>query len=324
MAPQIPPDKLLQILRAEGLTVVEYTGWRDRCRCHTGSHSSAGGTKIRPWEPIHGVTVHITAGGLGSRSVAQYIRDIINGDPAVPSKCQFVVAPDGVVWLNSAGRCNHVGTISKAARDAMIAGNFSTVASQNLRGAQIDGNTHTYGIENITPKSMSSAQRESSVRICAAIARHYGWSGQEAHGHGEVSSSRGFADPNLNMGQFRRDVMARVKTGNTDFPTPSKETPMSDLNSILSTIVYRRIGGFGVDLRQGAEDGGWARDTLTDPAGDVRVELDGLRADIDKALQGIEKLLAASGPPAVAGPVDVDALADAVAERLIARLQRED
>ena len=222
MSKPLTPTQLLAALKAEGLTVREYSGWRDRCRCHAGSHERGQRPTGRGWGSVHGTVVHITAGNLGSRSVETYIRDIINGDPNVPTKSQFVVAPDGTVWLNSAGRCNHAGQIGTRARDGILAGDFSTTSSyDDRRGASVDGNSITYGIENIAASKMTDAQREASVRICAAIARAFGWDGRESIGHGEISSARGKADPNLHMGDFRRDVMARVGKAVPGTPAPS-------------------------------------------------------------------------------------------------------
>ncbi len=240
MADPMDYDTLKKVLVAEGLTVREYSGSRDRCRCHSGSHA-AGGAKIRPWGPINGVMVHITAGNLGARTVQQYIRDIIDGDPNLPDKVQLVTAPDGVVWINSAGRSNHAGSISATAANHSVAGNWSLAAYQDARGHGVDGNTRYYGIENIAASQMTSAQRDASVRICAAICRHYGWTGQEVCGHGEASDSRSYSDPGLNMGTFRRDVMARVKGSTKPVIVPAKApakkaTPRKSVISLSAVI----------------------------------------------------------------------------------------
>ena len=38
MATPMTPAQMLKALRAEGVTIKEWSGWRDRCRCHSGSH----------------------------------------------------------------------------------------------------------------------------------------------------------------------------------------------------------------------------------------------------------------------------------------------
>lgn len=221
------PDVLVDALKAEGLKVVKYTGWDRRCRCcpDTGPHRPDG-PYVRGWGDVNGTVVHITAGNLGGRTVEQYIANIINGDPSTPVKSQFVTAPDGTVYVNSAGRANHAGRVGSTVQAHLRAADFSTSSDYDarFRGGTADGNAFTYGIENIAASSMTEAQRDASVRICAAIARHYGWTGQESVGHGEISSARVKADPNLDMGKFRRDVMARVKAG-TGTASPVPEQP---------------------------------------------------------------------------------------------------
>lgn len=222
MATPYTYDQIIKALKAEGLVVHEYTGARDRCRCHTGSHA-AGGTKVRPWGPFYGTYTHITAGNLGTRTVEQYIRDIINGDPNVPCKAQFVVPPDGSVWVNSVGRANHAGTVSSTSISMQQAASFSFDKTYDPhRGHDADGNTHSYGIEAIAASAMNAAQREACVRINAALARPQGWDGGESVGHGECSDQRSYADPGLDMGAFRRDVRARITGGSTtDVTSPA-------------------------------------------------------------------------------------------------------
>lgn len=223
MATPYTYDQIIKALKAEGLVVHEYTGSRDRCRCHTGSHA-AGGTKVRPWGPFYGTYTHITAGNLGTRTVESYIRDIINGDPNVPCKAHFVVPPDGSVWVNSVGRANHAGTVSSTSVAMQQAASFSFDKTYDPhRGHDADGNTHSYGIEAIAASAMNAAQREACVRINAALARPQGWDGGESVGHGECSDQRSYADPGLDMGAFRRDVRARITGGATPAPAPAPE-----------------------------------------------------------------------------------------------------
>ena len=244
MAKPMTPNQLLAALKAEGLTVVEYIGWRDRCRCHSGSHEKnigwLGNTASRGWGDVNGTLTHITAGGLGGGSVESYIARIINGDPNVLCKAQFVIAPNGVVYLNSAGRSNHAGTVGSDVRAHMIVADFSLSDDFDNRftGGAVDGNAFTYGIENIGVGYITAAQRTASVKVNAAIARHYAWGGRESVGHGEVSNRRGKADPNLHMGDFRRAVIARVKAGaGTSAP---KTNPQTLLEEIMSTASERK------------------------------------------------------------------------------------
>lgn len=228
MAKALTPDQLLAALKAEGLTVVEVPGWRDRCRCHAGSHA-AGGPKVRAWGEIHGTVTHITGGDLGKRTVLEYIRDIINGDRATPTKSQLVTAPNGHVYVNSAGRCNHAGKVGAQVPTHLIEADFSLTDDYDdrWRGAAVDGNTFTIGNEVITSKTMTAQQYKAAVLAAAAIARACGWTGQESVGHGEISAARFKVDPGLHMGNFRRDVMDRVKTklGTSTPPKPTTPAP---------------------------------------------------------------------------------------------------
>ena len=316
--PPLTPDQLLTALRAEGLTVREFPGWRDRCRCHNGSHAK-GGPTVRSWGPINGTMVHITAGGLGSRSVESYIRDIIVADgTSTPSKSQFVTAPDGTVWIVSAGRCNHAGTVSSRAVSALANSSLSLDGWQDLRGHDVDGNRSMYGIENITPKSMSAAQREASVRICAAISRAYGWDGRDAIGHGEASDQRGYADPNLNMGAFRRDVMARL----TATHAQTQETDMQLTDPITlpdgrKTTVGQLLGWLDVnvtELRRVVMQGGLDRVHLGGTT-DIATEAAWAARNADRQTAAI--LDAIRQVPGV-DQAAIDKIAEAVAERLAA------
>lgn len=214
MATPLTPDQLLAALRAEGLAPVELSGWRDRCRCHDGSHEK-GGPTVRPWGPFSGVTWHITTGGAykGQQALDYAAGLLAQGDPgrALPGPlCQISIDGDGRVILISAGRSNHVGSVSQAGLDAMIAGSFSTSGNVNLRGRGVDGNTRTVGIEIMSPSVPTEVQIDAAVRVTAGIDRVVGWTGQETHGHGEISDQRDWTDPNLNMGSMRLRVMAAV------------------------------------------------------------------------------------------------------------------
>src|SRR5690242_1291818 len=82
-------DQLVAAVRAEGVDLREVSitsggktyPSRNMCRCHSGDVSQTrhvvGGSKVRAWAPEGHVTVHITAGDKGSRTVQQYILDIL-------------------------------------------------------------------------------------------------------------------------------------------------------------------------------------------------------------------------------------------------------
>lgn len=224
MSKPMTAAETLAAFKAEGLSIVEYSGWKTRCRCCPDDVAHRpNGPYIRGWGDVDGQLAHITAGALGGRSVEKYIRDIINGDPNTPCKSQTVIAPDGRVYLNSTGRCNHAGKVGSSVRGHMRAADFSTSDDFDNRftGGSADGNSFTYGDEVIAASKMNAAQYDALVRVHAARARHHGWNGRQSVGHGEVSNQRGKGDPNLDMGSFRRDVMARLKSGATAAPKPT-------------------------------------------------------------------------------------------------------
>lgn len=245
MAVPMTPQKLLAVLKAEGLSVREWPGWERRCRCcpDGGPHRPVGPWDMpgRGWGDVKGQLAHITGGDLGRRTVEEYIRDIMLNDPKLPLKSQTVIDPDGVVWLLSAGRCNHAGRVGGHVREHMIVADFSLTSpyDSRFRGSDADGNGFTYGDECIAAKAMNAKQYTALCGVHAARARHFGWTGQESVGHGEVSSARVSADPNLDMGRFRRDVMARVAKSSGTIPHPAPEsaptappTPLSGVSEL--------------------------------------------------------------------------------------------
>jgi hypothetical protein len=293
--------QVLTGLRAEGLEVVEVPGARGRCRCHTGPHVPRG-PFVRPFDPTGDVMVHITAGGLGGRTPLQYVADIINGDPNLPNKGNLVTDPDGVVYLNGVGRANHAGGVSGRSVDLGRRQALSLDGYQDLRGGDVDGNAVWYGIENIAASAMTAAQRDASVRICATFARLTGRTGRGSIGHGEASERRSYADPNLDMGRFRRDVVARVDRENGF---------LMALTERQQELLYLRVARIDEAIRQGEEG----------------VVTDGSVTRVVKANQrGIRRLLARPSPadaaPA-AGLAETEDDPAVLAEEILASLPAE-
>ena len=207
------PQQIVDAFRAEGLTVVEMPGWRGRCRCCTGPHNPHAANYVRPWITFHGVTWHSTYGArLSGQAAIDYTnRILIAGNGHVPGPlCLAGVDANGRMLMVAAGRANHVGRIGTAALAAMRNASFSLAGNQNLRGSGVDGNAYTLGFEALGSGSPNPAQIDAMVRGSAALCRITGWSGQETHGHGEVSVDRSFSDPGNDMGAARRSIMARL------------------------------------------------------------------------------------------------------------------
>lgn len=216
------PDQILTAFRAEGLTVYEMPGWRGRCRCCSGPHNPRASSYIRPWRQFHGVTWHMTYGArLSGQAAIDYTqRILIGGNGSVPGPlCLAGVDANGRILMVSAGRANHIGSISQRSLDAMRGASFSTAGNHNLRGSGVDGNAYTLGFEGLGAGQPNAAQWEAMVKASVALCRLAGWTGQEVHGHGECSDQRSFTDPGCDMGAVRREVMARLRRGTTPTTT---------------------------------------------------------------------------------------------------------
>lgn len=282
-------DQLVAVVRAEGVDLREVNitsggknyNSRDMCRCHSGdvnqTYHVVGGNHVRGWAPDGDMTVHITAGDLGTRTPEQYILDILLTNPNAPLAANFAVMPDGTAYILSAGRTNHDLYCSPAAKAAYDNETWSLDNYQDLRGTGVDPKVFTYGIENVSSTSLDTKPlaRATSVKICAAICRAYGRSGRNVAGHGECASDRSYSDPGINMGLFRRDVMAHVQNKNVqeDDVTPQelhdelvKFAYGPDLKASLHSALVEAI--YGPDLKavvDGSDDAVLAKlDTLAD------------------------------------------------------------
>lgn len=220
-----------------GVKFVILSGAKDRCRCCSGAHNPTG-PKIRAWGPYVGVIRHITAGGLGSRSMETYIWNILVNDPSVPFKSQFAIEPgNGNIWLVGTGRANHCLNMSQAAFNAL--GNDGMSLSefcQNLRGSAIVGSVHTIGIEQVAAVAPDAAQVRATDALIGELTKGLrSWTGRDFAGHGEVASDRGPGDPNEHMGNARTRVMSGTAT-----PPPDQGDDVGHVDS-MAEAVYERI-----------------------------------------------------------------------------------
>jgi hypothetical protein len=132
MASPLTPDRLIAILKAEGVKVSEYPGWRTRERDdETG----------KAFGPVHMVLNHHTGGRDALDTVAK------NGVVGLPGPlAQIYLARTGVAWLCSAGRANHAGLMALNAYDSFL-NEASTHPAPSKASGTIDGNDVAYGIE---------------------------------------------------------------------------------------------------------------------------------------------------------------------------------
>ncbi|MEO7060206.1 MAG: N-acetylmuramoyl-L-alanine amidase [Lapillicoccus sp.] len=203
MSAPLTAAQMLQVLTAEGVAVVEIPGWQEHNRNHKG-----------PFGSVNGLIIHHT--GSDTADADTYARTTLwNGFPSLPGPlCQAGGAPDGRIYMVGNGRCNHAGGGDAAVLARVIPEDVPLDAELhptkgNLDG--IDGNRHFYGLEIMYSgaHAMSPAQHDAAVKWSAAICRAHGWSARSVIGHREWSKDK--PDPgSITMGQFRRDVQARL------------------------------------------------------------------------------------------------------------------
>ncbi|MGW6927324.1 peptidoglycan-binding protein [Streptomyces sp. NPDC054950] len=195
MANPLSADALVSALRAEGVTVVEHSGWRTNNRNHKGS-----------WGPVNGVIVHHTVTSGTSNSVSL----CFDGHSALPGPlCHGVIAKDGTVHLVGNGRANHAGSGDGDVLKAVIAEQALPAPNEN----DTDGNVHFYGFECVNlgdgKDPWPAVQLEAMVRASAALCRAHGWSAASVIGHKEWTSKK--IDPRgFTMADFRASVATRL------------------------------------------------------------------------------------------------------------------
>jgi hypothetical protein len=241
MAPPLTPDRLIAILKAEGVKISEYPGWRERERDdETG----------KAFGPVHMVLNHHT--------VSRNSRDIVarDGVAGLPGPLAHIhLAKTGVATLCSAGRANHAGLMARNAYNSFLNEDAVHPAPDKSTGT-VDGNDCSYGIEteNLGDNEdiYAREQYDAWVRINAAICREYDWSADSCGGHKETSVE-GKVDPRgpvegygsrgsfaFSMGQFRKDVAERLahaaswSPGAT--PTPKPPTVEERLTALEKTV----------------------------------------------------------------------------------------
>ncbi|MDM7488702.1 N-acetylmuramoyl-L-alanine amidase [Rhodococcus sp. CSLK01-03] len=182
------PVWLADVLRAEGLKVIEHDGWRDR------GHGD--------FLDIRGVICHHTAGGgPNDWKIVQYGRSDLPGPLA-----QLVLERDGTFRIVAVGVCWHAGR-----------GSHPGWPTNNA-------NFHTIGIEavnNGTGQDWPAVQLDAYKRGVAAILRKIGRGANDCVAHREYSSE-GKIDPfGIDMDAFRRDVAHLIAN-------PSGAKPVTD------------------------------------------------------------------------------------------------
>ncbi|MDT5286111.1 MAG: hypothetical protein QOG79_5499 [Mycobacterium sp.] len=201
------PVWLADVLRDEGLKVIEYPGWRDR------GHGE--------FRDIRGVMVHHT--GSDDATAAS----IANGRPDLAGPlAQLHVARDGTVTVVALGVAWHAGI-----------GMYPWLPT-NM------GNWHTIGIECANSGTSPSAphrenwpdvQYDALVGCCAAINRRLAQSSSRTIGHKEYAGrAQGKWDPGaIDMDILREDIQARIGKIPNPAPTPRPPVPIGQYADIL-------------------------------------------------------------------------------------------
>jgi hypothetical protein len=227
MAAPLTPGKWLEILRAEGVRVAEYPGWK------TNERDDETG---KPFGPVYLILNHHTAGSVSLKTVA-------TGRTGLPGPLAHGhLNKTGLLTLVSAGRANHAGRMARNAYDSFVNEHMIHPAPDESTGT-LDGNDVSYGIEteNLGDNEdvYPEAQYDAWVRINAAVCRYHGWSADSVACHKETSVE-GKVDPRgpvagygtrgsftFTPNQFRDDVDERLRHAASWSP-PQKEVPVSE------------------------------------------------------------------------------------------------
>ncbi|EGX60083.1 hypothetical protein SZN_09181 [Streptomyces zinciresistens K42] len=220
MAAPMSASRFLELLAAEGLTVVEVGNWENHNRNQMG-----------PFGPLHGVMIHHTV-TKGTASTVAIVRDGYEGLPG--PLCHGMIAKDGRVHLVGWGRANHAGLGDPDVLAAVIAERRPPADDE----ATVDGNRHFYGFEceNLGDGSdpWPEAQIEAIVRVIAALCRHHGWSARSALRH--LDWQPGKVDPR-GPGMDWDAVLNRVTkrlSGKPPAPLPAPARPVVDLSKLVA------------------------------------------------------------------------------------------
>lgn len=205
---------LADAVRAAGLEVVEFPGWRQR------GHGE--------FKEIRGVMVHHTGSDWASAASIAHGRPDLAGPLS-----QLHIARDGIVTVVAAGVAWHAGI-----------GRYPWLPANT-------GNWHTIGIECANSGTEPAAPHRRNwpdpqyfalVDSCAAIHRHLGQPAARTIGHKEYAGrAQGKWDPGaIDMDQLRRDIASRIGVGD---PAASPVRPPVPVGAYTDVLLYRGARG---------------------------------------------------------------------------------
>ncbi|MGY4098034.1 peptidoglycan recognition protein family protein [Nocardia sp. R16R-3T] len=266
------PTWLPDVLRAAGLQVREYPGWRDR------GHGDFG--------DIWGVVCHHTGSfGESPRGIAEH--------PDLGLASQLHLSPEGVYTVCGVGVAWHAGMGSYPG----LPTNGANQRTIGIEAANDGGGTP--GLPH--RESWPDAQYDAYVRGVGAILDHLGEPASHAIGHKEwAGAAQGKWDPGaIDMNIFRADV-ARAMDGGT--PTEGDDNMLDALikNFKGSTLKFRDLfwwldknTSLTKDQLMGPDEKGWKilgaskiddqrNNTLVEALAEVRADI----AEIRRTLAG--------------------------------------
>lgn len=308
MATPLSADRIVKALVAEGIKIQEYKSWRTHNRNSKGA-----------WGGVHGVMIHHTVSSADDSSVAL----CYNGHSTLPGPlCHGVGRNDGKVALVGHGRANHAGLGDDDVLRAVI--NETALPADNE--ANTDGNRHFYGLEIVNLGNGTDTypwvQYVSAVKWATAHCRAHGWSEKSVIGHKEWQPGK--IDPygpvvgadgrefDFTMARFRADVKAALAlpagkwNGSTVAPQPPAPPKEEEPNVALTDADVSKIlrSPLGVEPNTA-----WSVVSYLSRA---QTGLDDLRGRTSALETKVDSI--------AVGGVDLDALADKVADKLAARL----
>lgn len=187
---------LLRLFRAEGISVDEIGDWRSRVR--PGLFTPAG------------VVVHHTGDkGRGDSGLGV----LVHGRPDLNGPlCNGSPRENGRLALISAGRANHAGPGSGAVL-ARIRQDLPPLGLAHTLGLRDDtvGNGWLYGLEvdnDGLGQPYPSEQLDTTIRACAALCRHHGWTANRVILHSEWTKRK--SDWSLPAAPLRAAVAHRL------------------------------------------------------------------------------------------------------------------
>ena len=209
------------LLRNEGLNVVEVGDWRTHNRNHKG-----------PWGPVHGILIHHTV----TRGTAATVRICRDGHASLPGPlCHGVIAKDGIIHLVGYGRANHAGLGDPDVLRAVI----NEQAPPTDNEATVDGNRHFYGFEceNLGDghDPWPDEQIDAIVKAITALCRHHKWGPRSALRH--LDWQPGKVDPRgpgMDWNHILTKVAARLGQTAPSKPAPTPAKPTVDLSKLIA------------------------------------------------------------------------------------------